>query len=134
MRTGSHRHSVVWLDHFEAVVMHVHPDVAETVRFSSEREPEDRQVHRKSGVPGSGHAADDVAFFSRIAGALTESEVIVVSGPGLAKRSFVSYLRRRYADLAQRVVAVETLDHPSEGELERYAKTYFKRLQALGTL
>jgi stalled ribosome rescue protein Dom34 len=129
-----HRHTVVWLDHYEAIVMHVHPDGAESVRISSDREPEDRQLHRKSGEPGNGHRPDDVAFYATIARELSGSDVILVSGPGLAKTSFAGYLQHRNAELARRVVAVETVDHPSEGQLKNFAQTYFRRLERLGAL
>ena len=129
-----HRHTVVWLDHYHAIVMAVHPEGAESVLISSDREPEDRQLHRKSGAPGGGHRSDDVDFYANIASALHDSEVILVTGPGLAKSSFMSYLRRRHSELERRIVAVETVDHPTEGELKKYAQMYFKRLQGLGAL
>ena len=129
-----HRHTVVWLDHYNAIVMHVHPEGAESVLISSDREPEDRQLHRKSGAPGDGHRRDDVDFYATIAHRLRDSEVILVTGPGLAKSSFVDFLRRRHAEVERRIVAVETLDHPTEGELKNYAQKYFMRLQRLGSL
>jgi stalled ribosome rescue protein Dom34 len=129
-----HRHTVVWLDHYNAIVMHVHPDGAESVRMSSGRELADRQLHRKSGAPGDGHRPDDVEFYSSIAHALDDSEVILVTGPGLAKTSFLAYLQRQHADISRRIVAVETVDHPTEGQLKNYGQTYFKRLQRLGSI
>jgi stalled ribosome rescue protein Dom34 len=129
-----HLHTVVWLDHYQAIVMHVHPEGAESVRITSDREPEDRQLHRKSGAPGAGHRPDDVAFYATIVQALHDSEVILVTGPGLAKTSFVGFMQSRHAEVARHIVAVETLDHPSEGELKNYAQTYFKRLERLGSL
>jgi stalled ribosome rescue protein Dom34 len=125
---------VLWLDHFEATVMHVHPDGGESMRISSARPPEERHLHRKSGEPGDGHLADDTEFFAHVAEALDGSEVILVCGPGQAKTSFVSYLRRHRARLADRIVAVEALDHPTDAQLLRHAQLYFKRLQALGAL
>src|SRR3954471_8727080 len=119
-----HRHTVVWLDHYHSIILHVHPEGAESVRISSDREPEDRQLHRKSGAPGDGHRPDDVDFYAAIIQALTDSEVILVTGPGLAKTSFVGFLQSRHCEVARRIVAVETLDHPSEGQLKNYAQTY----------
>jgi stalled ribosome rescue protein Dom34 len=129
-----HRHTVIWLDHYEAIVMHVHPEGAESVRISSDRERENRQLHRKSGEPGAGHLPDDVDFYAAIAHALADSEVILVSGPGLAKTSFVRYLKHQHAEIARRIAAIETLDHPTEGQLKNYAQTNFTRLQRLGAL
>ena len=129
-----HRHTVVWLDHYEAIVVHVHPEDADSLKISSDREPEDRQLHRKSGVPGNGHRADDGAFYAAVADALHESEVILVTGPGLAKTSFVDFVHSRHADVARHIVSVQTLDHPTEGQLTNFARGYFKRLARLGSL
>jgi len=129
-----HRHTVVWLDHYEAIVMHVHPEGADTVRIRSERSPEEHQLHKKSGAPGAGHLTDDVMFYAQVASALRESEAILITGPGLAKNAFVDYLERRSTAVAGRVVAIETVDHPSEGQLRAFAQTFFKRLQNLGAI
>ena len=129
-----HRHTVIWLDHYEAIVMHVHPEGAESVRISSDRERENRQLHRKSGEPGAGHRPDDVDFYASIARALADSEVILVSGPGLAKTSFVGYLEHRHAEIARRIVSIDSLDHPTEGQLKNYGQMHFTRLQGLGAL
>ncbi len=129
-----HRHSVVWLDHYNAIVMHVRPDDADTIRLSSELEREDRQVHRKAGTIGTGHARDDVALYEQIAGELGGSDVIVITGPGVAKTAFTAHLEQRHPEVSRRVAAVEPLDHPTQGQLERYARNYIKRLQNLGAL
>jgi len=129
-----HRHTVVWLDHYEAIVMHVHAGGSDTVRINSDRSPEEHQLHRKSGAPGAGHLTDDAAFYAQIAHALHESEVILITGPGLAKSAFVDYLKRRSTAVAARVVAIETVNHPSEGQLRAFAQTFFKRLQNLGAI
>jgi stalled ribosome rescue protein Dom34 len=128
-----HRHTVVWLDHYQAIVMHVHPDGAESGRITSDLEPEDRQLHRKSGAPGDGHRRDDVDFYATIVQTLHDSDVILVTGPGLAKTSFVGFMQSRHPEVAGHIVAVETLDHPSEGRLKNYAQSYFKRLERLGS-
>jgi stalled ribosome rescue protein Dom34 len=125
-----HCHTIVWLDHFKAIVMHVRSEDSQTIHINSSREH--RQIHRKSGEPGPGHADDDVAFFGEIAAAIAESEWILVTGPGLAKSSFVEYVERRHPDIARRVKAVETLDHPTEPQLRQHALASFKRLQQLG--
>jgi hypothetical protein len=40
-------------------------------------------------------------------------------------------LEKRHATVAKQVVGVESLDHPSDGELLAFAKRYFKRVDAL---
>jgi stalled ribosome rescue protein Dom34 len=126
----THIHAVIWLDHLSARIVSFSLETSDTIDIESDRD--DRRVHRKSGVPGSGHAADDRALFDRIVAALDDVPAILVTGPGTAKKAFVQHLEERYPDIARRVVGVETLDHPSPGELHAFGRAYFKRVDRLG--
>jgi stalled ribosome rescue protein Dom34 len=127
----SYQHAVVWLDHLRAVVIdfaidqqHVHVIASET---------EHRQVHRKSGpMPGSGFkSAEDRAFFDGIVAAIGDAREILVVGPGQAKTAFLHDLEHRHAPIAKLVVGVEAVDHPSNDELLKFARQYFKRVDNL---
>jgi len=48
-----------------------------------------------------------------------------VTGPANAKRELMSYLEARAPAIAGHIVAVEPLDHPSDGQLEAFARKYF---------
>ena len=123
-------HAVVWIDHRTARVILFSLERSEMVEITSSMG--EGRLHRKSGIPGSGHAADDLDFFDQVATALqTASEVLIV-GPGTAKKSFEAHLHHRHAEVARRIVGVETLDHPTDGELLAYARKFFKRLAQLG--
>ena len=53
--------------------------------------------------------------------------------PAQAKVAFRHYIDEKHRDVAKRVVGVETLDHPSDGELLAYARKYFVKVdQMLG--
>jgi stalled ribosome rescue protein Dom34 len=123
-------HAIVWLDHLNARVIGFSRDKSESIEIHSQRP--DRQIHRKSGIPGSGHAADDRDFFDDVAEALHDMGDVVITGPGTARVAFERYIRERHRDVAQRIVGAETLDHPSEGELLAFARKYFKRVDELG--
>jgi stalled ribosome rescue protein Dom34 len=126
----AHVHAVIWLDHLSARIVSFSLDTSDTVDIESARD--DRRVHRKSGVPGSGHAGDDRALFEAIVAALDDVPSIVVTGPGTAKKAFVQHLDERHPEIARRVVAVETLDHPTQGELLAFGRSFFKRFDRLG--
>ncbi|MGD9997026.1 MAG: translational machinery protein [Ilumatobacteraceae bacterium] len=126
----THVHAVIWLDHLSARIISFSLDTSDTVDIESARD--DRRLHRKSGIPGSGHAGDDRELFDQIAGALDDVPSILVTGPGTAKKAFVQHLEARYPDIARRVAAVETLDHPTQGELLAFGRSYFKRVDRLG--
>lgn len=124
-------HAIVWLDHRKARVVEFSDGAGETIPIQSEST--NRQLHRKSGRPGSGHAPDDLAFFGDVAAAVADVREVLITGPGTAKVAFKRYVDEHHHGLAQRVVGVETLDHPSDGELLAYGRRYFRRVDQLGT-
>lgn len=125
-------HAIVWLDHREAKLIGFSAGDGTAIEFHSESPH--RQLHRKSGIPGSGHAPDDRHFFDEIADALVDYREVLITGPGTAKTAFERYLRARYPEVASRVVGLEALDHPTDGELLVHARKYFKRIDQLGLL
>jgi len=122
----SHIHAVVWMDHREAKVVDFSIDDKHVVNVH--HRGGHRQVHHKAGVMGSGHAPEDVRYYDQIVAALGDAQEILLTGPGTAKVGLRQHLDSRHAAVARRVVGVETLDHPSEGELLAYARKYFKRV------
>ena len=120
----SHIHAIVWLDHMDATVIGFSLGKSEVTEIHSQSPH--RQIHRKSGIPGSGHAADDLDFFAEVVEGVRDMREVLIAGPGT--------VQGRHPDLAQRIVGVETLDHPSDGELLAYARKYFKRVDQLGPL
>jgi len=126
----SYVHAIVWLDHLSARIIAFSDGEGETIPIESQTT--NRQLHRKSGKPGSGHAPDDVALFSDIVAAVADVREVLITGPGTAKVAFRRYVENRHHDLAQRIVGVETIDHPSDGELAAYGRRYFRRVDQLG--
>jgi stalled ribosome rescue protein Dom34 len=125
----THPHTVVWLDHQSARLISFSPDTSDTTEVHSSQVG---RLHTKSGVPGSGHAADDHSFFDQIAAELADAPAVLIAGPGTAKKAFEQHLQRRHPQIAQRVFGVETMDHPTDGELLDHARRFFKRIDQLG--
>ena len=126
----SYVHAIVWLDHLSARIFAFSDGDGETIPIESQSEQ--RQLHRKSGKPGSGHSPDDVAFFGDIITVVADVREILITGPGTAKLAFRRYVEQRHHELARRIVGVETIDHPSDGELAAYGRKYFRRVDQLG--
>ncbi|MBI5087980.1 MAG: translational machinery protein [Actinobacteria bacterium] len=126
----THAHAVIWLDHRSARVVSFSLEASDTVEIESARD--DQRLHRKSGIPGSGHAEDDRHLFEQVVAALDDVPAILIAGPGTAKKAFVQHLEAKHPDIARRVVGVETLDHPTHGELLAFGRTFFKRVDRLG--
>lgn len=122
------QHAVVWLDHLRAVVIDFSRDAQHVHIVPSDTEQ--RQIHRRSGGDGQRYG-EDRQFFDDIVGAIGDAREVLIVGPGQAKASFRKDLEKRHPKVAALVVGVETLDHPSIDDLLGYARTYFKRVDAL---
>ena len=125
----SYQHAIVWIDHQHATVIDFTAD-ADQIHLL-EREGGPKKIHRKSGIPGPGKAADDPKFFDAVVDAVGDAREVLIAGPGNAKLYFRRDLEHRHAGVAKRVVGTEAMDHPSNGELLKFARTYFKKYDAL---
>jgi stalled ribosome rescue protein Dom34 len=119
----THSHTVVWIDHREAHVIHFNLDDAEESNVKPETPH--RHLHPTSGSPGAGHDKPDAKYLHAVAAALADAGEILIVGPANAKTELMSHLKQHDAATAKKVTGVETVDHPSEGELLKYARKYF---------
>jgi len=119
----SHFHAVVWMDHAEAHVLHFTEDTAE--RTVVHAHGKHRQVHHRKGAVGSGKAPEDKEYFHAIISSLEGAQEVLLTGPASAKVEFKSHLDSNHKDVAARVVAVESADHPTDGELLKHARKFF---------
>ena len=115
----SFNHAIVWIDQTEAHVIHFSRDAAESevVKTTSQ--------HKKDGVVGNNRAVESTDYLDEVAAVLSPSEQILIVGPGQEKLSFMKHLTKSHAELADKVVSVETVDHPNDGQLLEYARKYF---------
>ena len=114
-------HAVVWLDHAEAHILHF---TVEDVQNKFAGDPQ-RRLHHKRGRSDAVRAAEDRAYFGTIAESLTDAKEILVAGPATAKTAFVNHLNEHAHELRAKVIAVETVNHHSDGELLDYARKHF---------
>jgi hypothetical protein len=119
----SHYHALVWIDHVEAHVMHISPDDVEksVIHPNSPH----HKLHSKVGTLGHGRAPEDHDYYHRVALALDGASEILIVGPAQAKLQLVKHIHAHDAALVNKVVGVETVDHPSDGQLVAYARKYF---------
>jgi len=114
--------AVVWLDHTKAQVIHFDKNASESESMKTHStHPHPHQKHGDNHVNGD----DNTLFYKDIAAALTDSEQILVVGPAEEKTAFVSYLTSKMPAIADKIKSVETVDHPSEGQLLAYAREHF---------
>jgi stalled ribosome rescue protein Dom34 len=121
---SSHYHAIVWIDHHEARVFHF--NVAEVDRIVLHPQHPTRHIHHKANSIGSGHAAEDHDFLQRVAEAIADAGAVLITGPANAKTELVKHIELHAPALSARIAGVETLDHPTDGELVANARKYFK--------
>jgi len=119
----SHFHAVVWLDHSEAHVMHIAPDdVEKSVVHPSKPH---QHLHSRAGTLGSGKRPEDQHYYHAVVDALKGAQEILVVGPAQAKLQLIKHMHAHDQATADKVVGVESIDHPTDGQLVAYARKYF---------
>ena len=121
---SEHSHAVVWIDHREARVLQFNPVEAEE-RVLRPSDPA-AHIHHHANTIGSGHAAEDQKFLHQVAESLAGVKAILITGPANAKLELVKHIERHDPQLAKIIAGVETLDHPTDGELIAHARRYFR--------
>ena len=117
------RHMVVWIDHSEAHIMGFNAEQSETTQVQAHSSH--KKLHLKSGKPGSGHPAEDQTYLHEVAHALAPAQEILIVGPGSAKLALLKHMHKHDSAIGDRVVGVETVDHPTDGQLLAHARQYF---------
>jgi stalled ribosome rescue protein Dom34 len=118
------RHVAVWLDQREAHIFEIARDSAGEVKVHTEPRrvgPHDVQVH----------PADAKHYFHHLATALAGAEEILIVGPSTAKLHFLKWAHADAPEIAKRIVGVETVDHPTDGQLAAFARQYFGRVDRM---
>jgi stalled ribosome rescue protein Dom34 len=92
-------------------------------------------IHRHpkghSGEPVP-HPEDATHFFQDVARRLEDADAILLMGPASAKIEFFKYLQGHHAALAQRVIGLETVDHPSDPQIAALSGQAFAKAERLG--
>ena len=117
-------HAIVWIDHSKARVFHVGLSGQDEIILHPHLPT--RHLHHKANSIGSGHVGLDKEFFAQVMNAVSDAGEILIIGPASAKTELAKYLRDKHPQIADRVVAVEAVDHPSDPEILAQAKRYFK--------
>jgi hypothetical protein len=119
-----HFHAVVWIDHREARVFHFNP--AEADRLVIRPDDPTRHIHHKANSIGSGHAAEDQNFLEAVAQSIADAGAVLITGPSNEKTELIKHIHKHHPGLMAIIKAVETVDHPTDGQLVAYARKYFK--------
>lgn len=113
-------HVAVWIDHKEAKIYQIQPEAFELSRVSAPHH------HVKRKTEEQGKHADAHLFFGEVAAKLQGAEQLLIVGPASAKLDFIRHLHQHDRALESKVLGVETLDHPTDGQIVAYVRHYFK--------
>ena len=117
-------HAVVWLDFHQAKVFMIKAEDVEARRIKADAPH--RRIHHKAQVRGSGHVRDDRTYFEAILAAIEEADSWLIAGPGETKKDLEKYLEGHGEEPKKKLVGVEPMDHPTEGELIKQARKLFE--------
>ena len=119
------KYVAIWIDHKEARIFHIRPDKIDEATVTAPLQ-NIHHKHPRGQESVKEHPDDAKRFFDEVARALEGTEEILVVGPSTAKLEFVRYLHKHDHALEPRIVGIETVDHPTDGQLVAHAKKYFK--------
>ncbi|MDE2385666.1 MAG: translational machinery protein [Alphaproteobacteria bacterium] len=119
----SHFHAVVWIDHKEAKVFHFNKDEADKVAVKA---GDTSHLRHHANVTGSSHAKTSEAYLHEVCHAVADAGAILITGPGVAKTELIHHMHKHDPQVAKKVAAIETVDHPTDGQLLAHARKYFK--------
>jgi len=122
-------HAVVWLDHHEAHVLHFDDAAPENAKIRAHSKH--KHLHSKAGTVGSGHTPEDQHYYHEVALALAGSAEILIVGPSGAKLALIKHLHKHDPAIADKIVGVESVDHPSDGQVVAYARHYFAKVDQM---
>ena len=121
---SSHYHAIVWIDHREARIFQFSATDAD--RIVVHAHGSNHHLHHKANSTGSGHLGIDAEFLGRVMQGLDGVGAFLITGPATAKSELKDYITKHAPALAQRISAVEPLDHPSDAALLALARKFFK--------
>ena len=116
-------HAVIWIDHKEARIYHVHPEAVEAAEVLAPQ----HHIHRHPKGRGEAreHPDDAHRFFVEVVRTLDGVDALLIVGPSSAKLEFFRYLHEHERRLESKVVGVESADHPTDGEIVTRARSCF---------
>ncbi|HWW19361.1 MAG TPA: hypothetical protein VNZ06_01035 [Steroidobacteraceae bacterium] len=117
-------HTVIWMDHRQAHIISFDSEREVGAQVHAHHTPE--HLHHKANTRGSGHAPVDQAFLRDIVEAVRHSGHILVTGPSGAKNDWCRFVELHHPQTFQKIVGVQSLDHPSDGQLLALARKFMR--------
>ncbi len=120
-------HTAVWIDHNEAKVFQSEPEGFETGHIKTPLQRLSRQTE------GLGQYVCIGDFFCTVADALKDAEDILIVGPCSTTLDFIRHVHKHNLALEPKILGVEALAHPTDGQLIAHVRHHFHRNTELRT-
>ena len=117
-------HAVVWIDHAQARVLHFDGDTSRVQVVLPEGGTP--HLHHKANSSDSGHLPENQVYLHAVGQALAGADSVLVTGPANAKVDRMKHIARHDPLLLAKVSEVQTVDHPSDGQLLELARRHFR--------
>lgn len=118
------QHAVVWIDHLQAKVFFFDRNGFELHELKTTLPH--RQTHNKAGTLDGKRSPPDQGFYHDVAVALEPAMEWLIVGPGSAHIELEEHLRNHHPQLVDRIIGVQTVDHPSDSQIVAHARSFFR--------
>jgi hypothetical protein len=118
------KHTVIWIDHREARVFELDDGGIDQFVVHSPSV----HVHRHANddeLRTGNHPDEEPRFFREVSRRLDGRGQVLVVGPAQTKLHFFRYVQRHEHALEERIVGLETVDHPTDAQLVAHLRHYF---------
>ena len=117
-------HAAIWMDHQGARIFHFHPDKLD--ESTAHLAQHDIHKHPEGPEGWKERPEDAKRFFHEVTQSLDGTDAIFIVGPSTAMLEFFKYVHTHDQALETKIVGIETLEHPTAGQVVAYAKKHFK--------
>jgi len=115
--------AVIWIDREHAQLYLLSNDKMERRKFEGHHKENHRHVRDSIDKE-----RDEHSFFLDVGNALEGADQILILGPGIAKHHFRNYMTEQKPMLARKIAGVETVDHPSDGQIAAMARKFYDKV------
>lgn len=115
---------IIWLDSRSAKLFELDKSGVQEKVLHTHGHSHPSQPHGHHS--GGGHHPEADVLFKDLTHAIGGATEILVVGPGETKTHFKTYLEKHSRTLADKVVGVQTVDHPTDNQILELGRKFFK--------
>lgn len=119
--------AVIWIDRKHAKVFLFSEVKMERLNVTAGQPEHHTHAHDQLDA-----ARAERKLFTEVTDLIKQATTLLILGPGVAKHHFQNFLAEHFPALARRVVACETVDHPTDAQIADMAQKYFWAKSVVG--